>query len=66
LSTCDYAVLAPWKLALLTVMQFAEGLLDRQAAEAVSARIDRNLYEIVKRQKRRLTLYRPASSPTGR
>ena len=40
LSTCDHAVLAPSKLALLTVMQFAEGLLDRQAAEAVRARID--------------------------
>ena len=40
LSTGDLAVLAPWKLALLTVMQFAEGLLDRQAAEAVRARID--------------------------
>lgn len=32
--------LAPWRLALVTVMQFAEGLTDRQAAEAVRARID--------------------------
>ena len=32
--------LAPWRLALVTVMQFAEGLSDRQAAEAVQARID--------------------------
>jgi transposase len=26
---------APWRLALVTVMQFAEGLSDRQAADAV-------------------------------
>jgi transposase len=32
--------IAPWGLALVTVMQFAEGLSDRQAAEAVRARID--------------------------
>ncbi len=32
--------LAPWRLALVTVLQFAEGLTDRQAAEAVRARID--------------------------
>ncbi len=31
---------APWRLALITVMQFREGLSDRQAAEAVRARID--------------------------
>ena len=31
---------SPWRLALITVMQFAEGLSDRQAAEAVRARID--------------------------
>ncbi|HLJ69453.1 MAG TPA: IS1182 family transposase [Chloroflexota bacterium] len=31
---------APWRLALVTVMQFSEGLSDRQAAEAVRARID--------------------------
>ena len=30
----------PWRLALVTVMQFAEGLSDRQAAEAVRVRID--------------------------
>jgi len=30
----------PWRLALVTVMQFAEDLSDRQAAEAVRARID--------------------------
>ena len=33
-------VVAPWRLALVTVMQFAEGLADRQAADAVRARID--------------------------
>src|SRR5437762_3644838 len=31
---------APWRLAMVTVMQFAEGLSDRQAAFAVSSRID--------------------------
>src|SRR5262249_12402589 len=31
---------APWRLALVTVWQFAENLSDRQAAEAVRARID--------------------------
>jgi transposase len=30
----------PWRLALATVMQFAESLTDRQAADAVRARID--------------------------
>lgn len=32
--------LAPRRLALVTVLQFAEGLSDRQATEAVRARID--------------------------
>jgi transposase len=32
--------LPPWRLALVTVMQFAENLPDRRAAEAVRARID--------------------------
>ncbi len=31
---------SPWRLALVTIMQFAEGLSDRQAADAVRARID--------------------------
>jgi transposase len=31
---------APWRLAVVTVLQFAEGLSDRQAAEAVRSRID--------------------------
>jgi transposase len=32
--------LAPWRLALVTLLQFRENLSDRQAAEAVRARID--------------------------
>jgi transposase len=31
---------APWRLALVSVMQFAENLSDRQAADAARARID--------------------------
>ena len=30
----------PWRLALVTILQFAEGLSDRQAANAVRSRID--------------------------
>ncbi len=30
----------PWRLALVTLLQFREGLSDRQAAEAVRARVD--------------------------
>ena len=32
--------LPPWRLALITILQFRENLSDRQAAEAVRARID--------------------------
>jgi transposase len=32
--------LSPWRLALVSVLQFAEGLSDRQAADAVRSRID--------------------------
>src|SRR5688572_4712032 len=32
--------LSPWRLALVSIMQFAENLSDRQAAEAVRGRID--------------------------
>ncbi len=32
--------MAPWRLALVTIMQFAEGLSDRQAADAARGRID--------------------------
>jgi len=31
---------SPWRLALITVMEFAENISDRQAAEAVRARLD--------------------------
>jgi len=31
---------APWRLALVTIMQFTENLTDRQAADAVRARLD--------------------------
>ncbi len=31
---------APWRLALITVMQFLENLSDRQAADAARSRID--------------------------
>jgi transposase len=33
-------VVPPWRLAMVTLLQFAEGLADRQAADAVRARID--------------------------
>jgi transposase len=32
--------LPPWRLALITILQFHENLSDRQAAQAVRARID--------------------------
>src|SRR5262249_60659773 len=32
--------LAPWRLALVTILQFAEGLSDRRAVHAVRSRID--------------------------
>jgi transposase len=31
---------SPWRLALVTVMQFMENLTDRQAADAVRSRLD--------------------------
>jgi transposase len=37
---CGQPAEAPWRLALVTVLQFAAGLSDRQAAEAVRMRID--------------------------
>ena len=38
---CDgQPALSPWRLALVTVMQFAENLSDRQAADAVRSRLD--------------------------
>src|SRR5438105_7748190 len=35
-----HPALSPWRLALVTIMQFRENLAERQAAEAVCARID--------------------------
>jgi len=35
-----HAAQAPWQLALVTLLQFAENLSDRQAADAVRSRID--------------------------
>src|ERR687885_1319213 len=37
---CGQPAYPPWRLALVTLMQFRETLADRQAAEAVRARID--------------------------
>jgi transposase len=31
---------SPWRLAMITVMQYLEDLTDRQAAEAVRGRLD--------------------------
>lgn len=39
-SVMGQPALAPWRLAWVTIMQFAEGLTDRQAADAVRGRID--------------------------
>jgi transposase len=39
-STRGQPVFCPWRLALVTILQFREHLADRQAAEAVRARID--------------------------
>jgi transposase len=39
-STCGQPAEAPWRIALVCIFQFIEGLTDRQAAEAVQQRID--------------------------
>jgi len=39
-SRFGYPAVTPWRLALITIMQFLENLSDRQAAEAVRSRID--------------------------
>jgi len=39
-SHCGRPAEAPWRLALVTVLQFAEGLSDRQAADAVRGHLD--------------------------
>src|SRR5579862_1872560 len=38
--TLGQPALAPWRLALVTILQFAEGLSDVQAAHALRTRID--------------------------
>ena len=38
--TRGQSAMSPWRLALITIMQFAENLTDRQAADAVRGRID--------------------------
>ncbi|MBW4442079.1 MAG: hypothetical protein KME10_12735 [Plectolyngbya sp. WJT66-NPBG17] len=37
---CRHAAETPWRLALITIVQFAENLSDHQAADADRARID--------------------------
>jgi transposase len=37
---CGQPAEAPWRLALVTLMQFMEDLTDREAADAVRGRID--------------------------
>lgn len=37
---CGQPAFAPWRLALTSVVQFAENLTDRQAADAVRSRLD--------------------------
>lgn len=39
-STTGQPAVSPWRLALITLMQFRENLSDRQAADAVRSRID--------------------------
>jgi transposase len=39
-SMADQPTAAPWRLALITMLQFSEGLTDHQATEAVRYRID--------------------------
>jgi transposase len=44
----DQPALAPWRPAFVTIMQFVEGLSDRQAADAVRGRLDWK-YALVRR-----------------
>jgi transposase len=39
-SPLGYPAVTPWRLALITIMQFLENLSDRQTADAVRSRID--------------------------
>ena len=50
---------APARLALATVLQFAEGLSDRQAADAVRSRIDWKYVLGLGPHRSRLPPYRP-------
>jgi transposase len=55
----------PWRLALVTVLQFAENLSDRRAAEAVRGRIDWNICSAWSWPTRALTPRGSASSERG-
>lgn len=39
-ANCGQPALAPWRLALVTLLQFVEGLSDRQAADAMRRCVD--------------------------
>jgi len=53
---------APWRLALVTVMQFAEGLSDRQAADAVRGRIDWK-YALLRHEATQVIVGQPRKGP---
>src|SRR5258708_35689322 len=38
--SCGQHGISPWQLAVVSILQYVEGLSDRQAAEAVRVRID--------------------------
>ena len=44
--SCGQPALCPYRLAVVTILQFRENLSDRQAAEAVRARIDTDRLEV--------------------
>ncbi len=44
--THDQPALAPWCLALVSILQFAEGLSDRQAADACAAGSTGSTYSV--------------------
>ena len=55
--------LAPWRLAWVTIMQFRETLSDRQAAEAVRARIELEILPRPGVDRPGLRLFRPECVP---
>src|SRR3954453_11481298 len=55
--------LTPWRLALVTVFQFLEHLSDRQAADAVRARIDLEVRARARADRPRLSLQRARRVP---